>query len=239
MRNAEASAADEVVSGPSVRGSGTMPSPHHPGATAVLLLFPLYPGGTLQEKVDAMAAKRNHYSEHELLTLFQGVCLAVHEMHSCQPEPIAHRDIKLSNVLLDAHGRPVLMDFGSADTMNVEVTSHKESLRVQEQAAEQSTMSYRAPELFNVMDGCTITGKTDVWSLGCLLFAMCHYETPFEMVAGQTGSLALAIAQGKLKWPENNPYSSEVQGLITSMLKLDPAERVTLEEVLNKLGGLV
>ena len=32
-------------------------------------------GGTLQEKVDAMAAKRNHYSEHELLTLFQGVCL--------------------------------------------------------------------------------------------------------------------------------------------------------------------
>ena len=50
---------------------------------------------------------------------------------------------------------------------------------------------------------------------------------------------ALLVFAGKLKWPENNPYSSEVQGLITSMLKLDPAERVTLEEVLNKLGGLV
>merc|ERR1711935_26669 len=114
--------------------------------------------------------------------------------------------------------------------MGIEVTSHKESLRVQGQAAEQSTMSYRAPELFNAMDGCTITGQTDVWSLGCLLFAMCHYETPFEMVAGQTGSLALVIAQGKLKWPDTNPYSSEVQGLILSMLKLEPAERVSLQD---------
>ena len=43
--------------------------------------------------------------------------------------------------------------------MKIEVTSHKESLLVQGQAAEQSTMSYRAPELFNAMDGCTITAS--------------------------------------------------------------------------------
>jgi serine/threonine kinase 16 len=61
-------------------------------------------------------------------------------------------------------------------------------------------MPYRAPELFEVQAESTITASTDIWSLGCLLFAMCFKETPFEMVAGQTGSLALAIAQVRATW---------------------------------------
>ena len=49
-----------------------------------------------------------------MLQLFKGVCLAVREMHHSSP-PLAHRDLKLGNVLLAEHDAPVLMDFGSAD----------------------------------------------------------------------------------------------------------------------------
>ena len=64
-----------------------------------------------------------------------------------------------------------------------------------------------------------LQAATDVWSLGCMLYAMCYYQTPFELVAGATGSLALAIAQGKVNFPSNDdPYTDEVRALIGSLL---------------------
>lgn len=43
----------------------------------------------------------------------EGICMGVREMHQHDP-PIAHRDLKLANVMLGLHDRPVLMDLGSA-----------------------------------------------------------------------------------------------------------------------------
>ena len=57
-------------------------------------------------------------------------------------------------------------------------------------------MSSRAPELFEVPSNCTITTKTDVWSLGCSIFATAFGASPFD------GS-ALAANSGRIVFPKS------------------------------------
>ena len=52
----------------------------------------------------------------------------------------------------------------------------------------------RAPELFEVPSSCTITAKTDVWSLGCSIYAAAFGQSPCD------GS-ALAAMSGRVVFP--------------------------------------
>ena len=65
--------------------------------------------------------------------------------------------------MVDDSGRPVLMDFGSAMKARVKIENRSQALLQQDIAAEQSTMAYRAPELFDVKTGITIDEKVDIW----------------------------------------------------------------------------
>lgn len=81
---------------------------------------------------------------------------------------------------------PVLMDFGSAGPLTVRLETRRQVLTVTEEAASNTTMPYRPPELFEggARHGRTETldyGRVDVWSLGCVLFGLMHGTSPFEM----------------------------------------------------------
>ncbi|KAG9013955.1 hypothetical protein FRB93_000336 [Tulasnella sp. JGI-2019a] len=77
--------------------------------------------------------------------------------------PYAHRDIKPGNVMLSDDGTPILMDFGSTIKARIHIENRNQALMQQDLAAEQSTMPYRAPELFDVKTGTTIDEKVDIW----------------------------------------------------------------------------
>ena len=79
-------------------------------------------------------------------------------------------DIKPGNVLLDSRGKPVLMDFGSTSIARKTPKSRSDALRIQEWAAENCSMPYRAPELFEVKSQVELTESVDIWSLGCFLY---------------------------------------------------------------------
>ena len=55
------------------------------------------------------------------------------------------------------------MDFGSTIKARVKIENRSQALLQQDIAAEQSTMAYRAPELFDVKTGITIDEKVDIW----------------------------------------------------------------------------
>jgi serine/threonine kinase 16 len=95
-------------------------------------------------------------------------------------------------------------------------------------------MAYRAPELFDVKGGATLDEKVDVWSLGCILFALAYLHSPFETVqtTEHGGSIALAVMNGRYKHPANSPYGEGVRRLIDGMLKVDPRERPNIHQVL-------
>ncbi|XP_050711137.1 serine/threonine-protein kinase 16-like [Eriocheir sinensis] len=205
----------------------------------VLILLPYYPQGTLHDELIRRQEANNPLEETMVLTTFRGICEATLCMHSAKPHPLAHRDIKTANVLLKEDFTPIVMDLGSMAKARVEVNGSSDARKLQDQAAEKSSMAYRAPELFNVEAFCHIDERTDVWSLGCLLYALCFYKSPFEVVYERGDSVALAVVSGNIKIPDNNPYSQDVIDLIESLLKVNPEERPYVDWIVNSVDQLI
>ena len=149
------------------------------GSAVVLMVFPAYKQGTLQDKIEAAAAASESLPQRVVLELFSKICLGVLEMHT--KGGMAHRDLKLANVLMDDDGvSPIVMDFGSADHADVVIASYKDALHYQEKAAQHSSMPYRAPELFGMyvstevlpIAHCSylpVKNNPTIFSLGCSL----------------------------------------------------------------------
>ncbi|GJJ08228.1 hypothetical protein Clacol_002437 [Clathrus columnatus] len=152
--------------------------------------------------------------------------------------PYAHRDIKPGNVMLSDDGQPILMDFGSTVKARIKIETRSQALAQQDLAAEQSTMPYRAPELFDTKTGTVLDEKVDIWSLGCTLYALAYSHSPFEttQTTEQGGSIAMSVLNGAYKHPTNasSIYSEGLRNLIDFMLKVNPSERPDIHEVIEK-----
>ncbi|KAL3894827.1 MAG: hypothetical protein SGCHY_005046, partial [Lobulomycetales sp.] len=111
-----------------------------------LLLLPFYPGGTCQDLIDRSTPSQRVLLK-TILSLTADICQGLLDIHA---KGLAYRDLKPANVIIDEHGRAILMDLGSVTTAKVVINSRKEALALQELAGETCTAPYRAPELFEV-----------------------------------------------------------------------------------------
>ena len=121
------------------------------GVVEALLLFPAYTNGSLLDLLQD-PTRESRMQTSDLLSMFYQICTAVQQMHMHEPK-WAHRDIKPANVLLGDNNLPVLMDFGSAAEARLEIDSRSKGLELQEHAAENSSMPYRACELWDPTTG--------------------------------------------------------------------------------------
>lgn len=127
---------------------------------------------------------------------------------------IIHCDIKPHNVLLTKTGKVKVTDFGIARAINSSTVIDKESIL--------GSVHYLSPEQ---AAGDKITEKTDIYSLGIVLYEMLTHHLPFE---GETAvSIALQHMQGDIPRPTKyNPAISPMleECLLTAMQK-DPDKR--------------
>jgi serine/threonine kinase 16 len=78
-------------------------------------------------------------------------------------------------------------------------------------------------------------------SLGCLLYALAFWKSPFDLILERGDSVALAVQSGpeSVKIPPNSTYSRGYHDLILWMLTLDLTRRPNIQEVINKVSVLV
>jgi serine/threonine protein kinase/tetratricopeptide (TPR) repeat protein len=119
---------------------------------------------------------KNKLSTQQRLELFIPVCQAIQHAHQ---KGIIHRDIKPSNVMVTLHdGVPVpkVIDFGVAKATNQRLT---EKTLFTNYAQMIGTPAYMSPEQAE-MSGLDIDTRSDVYSLGVLLYELLTGSTPFE-----------------------------------------------------------
>ena len=119
---------------------------------------------------------QNHLSTRDRLSLFNQVCHAIQHAHQ---KGIIHRDIKPSNILVTMHdGVPVpkVIDFGIAKATEQRLTD-KTLFTAFEQFM--GTPAYMSPEQAE-MSGLDIDTRSDIYSLGVLLYELLTGKTPFD-----------------------------------------------------------
>jgi WD40 repeat protein/serine/threonine protein kinase len=119
---------------------------------------------------------RNHLTTRERLELFVSICQAVQHAHQ---KGIIHRDLKPSNVLVSMHDTtPVvkIIDFGVAKAMGQELTDKTLFTGFTQMIG---TPLYMSPEQAG-QSGLDIDTRSDIYSLGVLLYELLTGTTPFD-----------------------------------------------------------
>jgi len=118
----------------------------------------------------------NKLATRERLKLFIQVCSAVQHAHQ---KGIIHRDLKPSNVLVTMHDDravPKVIDFGVAKAMQGRLTDHTLFTEFRQMIG---TPAYMSPEQAQ-MSGLDIDTRSDIYSLGVLLYELLTGTTPFD-----------------------------------------------------------
>ena len=179
--------------------------------------------------------EQHHLSERQILELMRTVCQAVQYAHQ---NGVIHRDLKPSNIVVTNDGQPCIVDFGLAKDL-LETDPH---MTLSEDGNAAGTPAYMSPEQAAGRMGQVDT-RTDVYSLGAMLFALLTGEHPHDL-SGSRGEVLRRIAEEDVRQPRKlNPgLSRDLESLLLKALDPVPDRRYTsagelAEDMDNYLKG--
>ena len=170
-------------------------------------------GGDLSEKIKEQ--NKTPFKESDILDYFTQICLALKHIHE---KKIIHRDLKSGNVFLMKSGLVKLGDFGIAKTFKNTMDKAKTMV---------GTPYYLSPE---IIQGKPYDNKSDIWSLGVLLYEMMTFKMPFE--ANTLPMLSMKIMRGNYT-PPSSMYTKDLREIVSKCLMVDPSRRPSIREILK------
>jgi serine/threonine protein kinase/tetratricopeptide (TPR) repeat protein len=166
---------------------------------------------------------KNQLPPKDRLDLFVSVCHAIQHAHQ---KGIIHRDVKPSNVLVTSHdGKPVakVIDFGVAKAIHQKLSAHSVYTNFAQMVG---TPLYMSPEQAE-MSGLDIDTRSDVYSLGVLLYELLTGTTPLEkkrLAQAAYDEIRRLIREEEPPKPSTRLSSSDSLASIAARRQTEPAK---------------
>lgn len=184
-------------------------------------------------------AVQNNLSFRKKVELFKQVCQAVVHAHQIG---VMHRDLKCANIIVDQHSRPYILDFGLAKAFGeLEEMNDQTAMATMtgQWAGSPATMSPEQamgqPKLIDV--------RSDVYSLGVILYYMLTHQYPYE-VSGATHTVLDNIQNAEPVRPKTllRKFDSDMEAILLKALEKDREQRYQsaaemLHDINNWLTG--
>ncbi len=163
-------------------------------------------GTTLREVV-----QKEKLTPGRILELAIGICDGLQAAHSHE---VIHRDIKPANIMIDSYGRPKILDFGLA--------SLRGSEQLTKSGSAMGTIRYMSPEQ---VEAKPVTARSDLFSLGVVLYELVTGRTPFERDSEASSLHAIVSDEPEPMARYSATVSDDFQRIISKLLLRDPAHR--------------
>ncbi|XP_022912589.2 serine/threonine-protein kinase Nek8-like [Onthophagus taurus] len=153
--------------------------------------------------------RQQRLSFSEVMKFFCQIVMGLKHIHQ---KKVVHRDLKPENIFLTGKDGDVVKigDFGISKLLATH--TDKTSTLI-------GTTNYLAPE---ICDGLPYDKKSDIWSLGCILYELCELHRYFD---GSITDIITSIKSGKRKQIDINTYSLDLQNIIDITVQIPPENR--------------
>ncbi|MGB3941489.1 MAG: serine/threonine-protein kinase, partial [Candidatus Manganitrophaceae bacterium] len=172
------------------------------------IVMEFFPGKDLKQLI----LEKGAFPPEEALSIVLKAAEALSYAHS---HGVIHRDIKPGNIMVDPHGKVKIADFGiAAATGEASVTATDQII---------GTPEYMSPEQAR---SAPLDGRSDLYSLGIVLYEMLNGTTPFEGLSRLSiiAKLVYEREELSLSFPPEIPLP--LQNLVRTLLKRNPQDRI-------------
>ncbi len=192
----------------------------------IFYVMPFVEGDSLRDRL-----RREHRLPVDVaLGIVREIADALAYAHS---HGVIHRDIKPENILLSA-GHALVTDFGIARAISKSGGEKWETLT--SSGVVVGTPAYMSPE--QAAGDMTIDGRSDIYSLGCVLYEMLVGVPPFIGPDGELKLVRRFTERAPSVRDSRSTVSERIDGVVAKALELDPADRFsTAEEFTAALFG--
>jgi serine/threonine protein kinase len=153
---------------------------------------------------------RHKLEKEEIYMIFYQICLGVYYLHKSN---IMHRDLKLSNIMIDSNNLIKIIDLGFSTTK------------------QEDTVSYGAPHYISpeMWDEKKYDNKIDMWALGVIFYYLLHGRYPF------TGKIMRELYFKVTRYPFERVDNLTIHeyGIIIHLLTKNPKKRADITEILK------
>lgn len=174
----------------------------------VYIVMELLTGKPLNEVM-----KERRFSLEEALQI---VIKAAHALHYAHEKGVVHRDVKTTNIMMTETLHVTLTDFGIAHFDDPQMTNKTQAGEIL------GTPAFMSPEQ---VAGKPVDGRSDLFSLGVILFELVTGTRPFT--GDNLPAVFEAIMKKEPEWPANpmHPISPELSAVMMKSLNKEPAGR--------------
>ena len=170
--------------------------------------------GDLSKLIHEKKLKKEFFNEKDIFNIFIQLIKGLKTLHNMN---ICHRDIKTSNIFLFSNGIVKIGDLNVSKILSKNILCNTQT----------GTPFYAAPEVWNQK---YYSLKSDMWSLGCVLYEIINLKKPF--MADNVMNLYNKVIKGEFG-KISNKYSDSLNLILENLINVDPEKRMTCDQLLK------